>query len=276
MIINDIGDLTFLPISFFKTHEVYGGSQNPEKIFKSSGTTQQVRSQHMVKSLADYHQSCESCFAEFYGSIEDYRHIFFLPFYEKNPDSSLLSMTNYFLAKTKSNGSQYIKDLMQLPVVLDSFQQETILWTVTYGVMDMIEADIQLVHSNLKVIETGGSKGLREVPPRDVLHQTFEAMNPGVHIGSEFGMCELSSQAYFQDGVFRCPQSLFVCTTDLNDPFQITPFGQRGRLCFVDLNNLNTCSFIETEDLGIAHSEKSFEVLGRLYNSDLRGCNLMY
>jgi hypothetical protein len=43
----------------------------------------------------------------------------------------------------------------------------------------------------------------------------------------------------------------------------------------IDLANIHSCAFIETQDLGKAHQNGSFEVLGRIDNSDARGCNLL-
>lgn len=89
-------------------------------------------------------------------------------------------------------------------------------------------------------------------------------------------MTELLSQAYSTGrGIFRCPPWMRVMARDITDPFSYAGFGQTGALNIIDLANLYSCSFVATDDLGRVHEDGSFEVLGRLDNSDLRGCNLM-
>jgi hypothetical protein len=97
-------------------------------------------------------------------------------------------------------------------------------------------------------------------------------------IHSEYGMTELLSQAYSAgDGCFACPPWMRVLLRDTRDP--LTHFEGKtihtGGISIIDLGNLNSCSFIATEDLGRMLSETSFEVLGRFDSSDLRGCNLL-
>ena len=66
-----------------------------------------------------------------------------------------------------------------------------------------------------------------------------------------------------------------IICRELTDPFEKGLLYETGGINVIDLANWQTVSFIETEDLGKAYPNGSFEVVGRLDNSDVRGCNLM-
>lgn len=272
-----LSDLTFLPIQFFKSGKVYCGPSSAEVEFQSSGTTGQVRSRHGIWKLSAYHNRCKMCFSEAYGEVDKYRHLFFLPFYTENPHSSLISMAEYFIRLSESNGSRFLTDLSTIEAALGESAVPTVFWTVTFGAMDILEAGIRLEHPDLIFLETGGSKGQREILPRAELHRSLSALGKGLTVGSEYGMCELSSQCYYRDGRFRIPKGFKVVTSEIDDPFTLTHReGERGRVCILDTANLHSCSFIETEDVGRVWGDGSFLLEGRLDTAELRGCNLMY
>ena len=71
-------------------------------------------------------------------------------------------------------------------------------------------------------------------------------------VWSEYGMCELLSQAYAEGGpVYTPPPWMRVQAVDPYDPRQILPDGQPGLLAITDLANIHTVSSILTEDLGV-------------------------
>lgn len=95
-------------------------------------------------------------------------------------------------------------------------------------------------------------------------------------IHSEYGMAELTSQAYSSgNGIFRTPPWMRVMIRDFNNPFETLPAGRRGGINITDLANLHSCAFIETQDAGIAYPDGSFSVLGRMDRTQTRGCNLL-
>ena len=125
-------------------------------------------------------------------------------------------------------------------------------------------------------METGGMKGRRKELIRTELHDALKKGFGVEHIHSEYGMTELLSQAYSKgNGVFNCPPWMTVLTRDTEDALTIQEPGKTGGLNIIDLANVNSCSFIATQDLGRTHHDSSFEVIGRFDNSDIRGCNLM-
>ncbi len=66
-----------------------------------------------------------------------------------------------------------------------------------------------------------------------------------------------------------------ILARDTEDPLSLLPHNRVGGINVIDLANINSCSFIATQDLGKTHSNNTFEILGRFDNSDIRGCNLM-
>jgi len=125
-------------------------------------------------------------------------------------------------------------------------------------------------------METGGMKGRRKEMIREELHGQL-CKGFGVNaIHSEYGMTEMLSQAYSKgNGIFVCPPWLRIIARDPNDPMTLVTGGRAGGINVIDLANINSCSFIATQDLGRIYSDGSFEVLGRFDNSDIRGCNLL-
>jgi hypothetical protein len=88
-------------------------------------------------------------------------------------------------------------------------------------------------------------------------------------------MTELLSQAYSKgNGLFKCPPWMKVIVRDTDDPLTQAGENRTGGINIIDLANVNSCSFIATQDLGRVNGN-TFEVMGRFDNSDIRGCNLM-
>ena len=111
---------------------------------------------------------------------------------------------------------------------------------------------------------------------RDELHAILKKGFGVDSIHSESGMTELLSQAYSKgNGIFQTPPWMKILIRDTEDPLTLQKTGQTGGINVIDLANVNSCSFIATQDLGKIHRDGSFEVLGRFDHSDIRGCNLM-
>ena len=269
----------FLPISFFKNHMVKTGAWVPETHFTSSGTTGQQASSHPVRNLGFYLANSVRCFEFFFGKIQNYHFLALLPSYLERRDSSLVAMMDFFIRKSDSpfsgfylrNTTQLLEDLRKLK---DS-EKKTILWGVTFALLDLAER-YQPDLGHCLVFETGGMKGRREEITRPQLHKILSDGLGVKEIYSEYGMTELFSQAYSRGkNAFFCPPWMKVLARDLTDPFQKGLLNETGGINVVDLANQDSVAFIETEDLGKIDAAGSFEVLGRMDNSDARGCNLM-
>jgi hypothetical protein len=273
----EMNQIPFLPISFFKTHDVFIGDQ-PSTLFESSGTTMDVVSKHWVCNTGIYEESFLKCFQLFYGAPTDYCVIGLLPSYLERNHSSLVYMVDDLIKKSNHPDSGfYLDDFASLDKVLKKLalqKQKVWLIGVSFALIDFSAAFPQQLNNTI-IIETGGMKGRKQELTKMELH-TLLAKQFGVQkIHAEYGMTELLSQAYSHgDGVFTCPPWMKVLVSDEDDPTLLKSIG-RGVLHIIDLANIYSCSFIATQDLGEINEDGSFQVLGRLDASDRRGCSLL-
>ena len=277
--VNRLTDIPFLPISLFKSHTIITGNHTPKITFSSSGTTGQQTSSHHIIDPDFYTQNAISGFAHFYGPVENYCILALLPAYLERRGSSLVYMAKQFIQRSKYPASGfYLDDLKGLSQQLAHQQAEgipTLLIGVSFALMDLAEQFPQDL-SKITIMETGGMKGRRKEITRAALHQTLNTAFQTTKIHSEYGMTELLSQAYSQgDEWFDGGTTMRVLAREINDPFNYVKMGRTGVLNVVDLANVNSCSFVATEDLGQVDQDNRFRVLGRLDASDIRGCNLM-
>lgn len=274
--VKKVTEIPFLPISFFKYHKIKTGDWNESQVFLSSGTTGMERSSHFVKDIGLYHQSAKTAFEALYGTLSQYSLYALLPSYQQQGNSSLISMVNYFLQFTRTGSGYYLENDKHLIEKMSRDQGKKILIGVTYALMGLAEKGIQLPDATI-VMETGGMKGRGMELTREALHELFMGKLGNVSVHAEYGMTELFSQAYLHDQKgFRFPSWAQVFVRDMYDPFSYLSQEKTGGINIIDLANVHTCAFIETQDVGIKHSnENYFSVLGRFDNSDIRGCNLL-
>ncbi len=277
--ITDTKDIPFLPIQFFKSHTIVSQQSTSELVFSSSGTTGNNTSKHIVIDPSIYEKSYRGAFYNFYGNIEQYTILALLPSYLERQGSSLIYMVNDLIKRSKKTASGfYLDNLDELARVLknlDAKGEKVLLIGVSFALLDLVER-YSFKLKNAIVMETGGMKGRRKELIRADLH-TILCNGFGVSaIHSEYGMTELLSQAYSKgEGIFKCPPWMKVHTRDTEDPLQTLPHAKTGGVNVIDLANINSCSFIATQDLGKTFENETFEILGRYDHSDIRGCNLL-
>ena len=277
--VKSLTEIPFLPIQFFKSHQVLSSSAPVQQTFTSSGTTGMITSQHLITDTSWYEESYRKAFAQFYGSIEDYAVLALLPSYLDRQGSSLIYMVKDLIDSSNHPESDfYLNNYTELAtklIELDKSGQNVLLIGVTYALLDLIEIQ-KFELKNTIIMETGGMKGKRKEMIREELHQQL-CYGFGVsRIHSEYGMTELLSQAYsLGEGVFECPNWMYILIRDTEDALTYIETSKTGGINVIDLANYNSCSFIATQDLGKKYPNNSFEVLGRFDNSDIRGCNLM-
>lgn len=277
--VKSVKQIPYLPIAFFKSHQVLSTKDDVEIVFSSSGTTGMTPSKHLVTDVSIYEHSFNAAFEQFYGKIEDTCFLALLPSYLERDGSSLIYMVDSLIAQSKNAGSGYYlhnhDDLFKKLQEQKKSGQKTILIGVTYALLDFVE-QYEVDFSDLIVMETGGMKGKRREMVRAELHQILTAGFGIKTIHSEYGMTELLSQAYsYGNGIFHCPTWMKISLRDTNDPLTLVEMDKTGGINVIDLANINSCSFIATQDLGKCHPDGSFEVLGRFDNADIRGCNLL-
>lgn len=277
--VKSVAEIPFLPIQFFKSHDVVSSSEPVQITFTSSGTTGMATSRHMVTDLDYYDRSFQLAFSQFYGNIEDYAVLALLPSYLEREGSSLIYMVEDLIQRSNNPDSGfYLHNYDQLIAKLTSLDaagQNVLLIGVTYALLDLVEKqDFNL--KNTIIMETGGMKGRRREMIREELHEVLCKGFGVTEIHSEYGMTELLSQAYsLGNGIFECPPWMDIHIRDTEDALTYVDYGKNGGINVIDLANINSCSFIATQDLGKKYPNQSFEVLGRFDNSDIRGCNLM-
>ncbi len=273
--IQSITDIPFLPISFFKTHQIQYGNKH-QQLFKSSGTTGMQRSQHFVEDINQYEISIEKGFNQAFGNPKDYTYLALLPNYLEQGDSSLVYMVDYLMKQSKrAENGFYLNNFEALNDQLKQLQssdKKVMLIGVTYALLDFI-AEYPQQYPELTVLETGGMKGRKkEIIKEEVLDQLRKGFDID-HVHSEYGMTELLSQAYGIDNKYSFTPWMKILFRDPQDPFQLNV--NSGGINVIDLANIHSCAFIETMDLGRQITTDQFEVLGRFDHADLRGCNLM-
>lgn len=187
-------------------------------------------------------------------------------------------MMQHFIAKSESSHSGfYLNNVDQLVHDVHAVRNDakrTILWGVSFALLDLAENNPQNL-SHCLLFETGGMKGRRREIIREALHAILKNEFAVKTIYSEYGMTELLSQAYLVNERFKCPPWMKVIAREITDPFQKNLKSETGALNVIDLANWHSIAFIETEDLGRVYDDGSFDVLGRMDNTDVRGCNLM-
>lgn len=272
--VRSIGGIPFLPIGLFKTHEIYCGTRAPEAVFTSSATTGMTSSRHPMMSLALYERAFTEAFRTFYGDPRHLSLYALLPNYLRRKGSSLVYMADR-LIRACGSGGFYLDDCERLIADMAADPKPKILLGVSYALWDLAEQYAPKLTDTI-VMETGGMKGYREEISKEAFHKILCDAFGVDAIHSEYGMAELTSQAYSHGlNRFHCPKWMRVVARDINDPFCLLPAGQRGGLNIIDLANRWSCAFIQTEDAGIVRADGSFEIDGRIAHSDIRGCNLL-
>ena len=271
--------IPFLPIEFFKSKEVLSTTTLPEITFTSSGTTGSETSKHFVTDLSIYEQSYLKAFNHFYGDISDYCVLALLPSYLERTGSSLIYMVEDLIKKSNHPKSGFFlneyEQLQELILELQKTNTKILIIGVSFALLEFTE-QYQLSLKDAVIMETGGMKGRRKEIVRLELHQLLSQGFGVQQIHSEYGMTELLSQAYSKGkGAFDCPNWMKILVRDTEDPLTYLNTGKSGGINVIDLANINSCSFIATQDLGKMNQDGTFEIIGRFDNSDIRGCNLM-
>ena len=277
--VETVEQIPFLPLELFKSYDIQTGQWAPERMFRSSGTTGQTTSRHLLRDPDWYRAGARRAFARQYGPVENFCFLALLPSYLERNNSSLVFMAEDFISLSPYPQSGFylynVADLVK--VISDCLQNKipTVLLGVSFALLDLAEA-FPMPLEPVIVMETGGMKGRREELTREQLHEVLRDAFRLQHIHSEYGMTELLSQAYSpENGRFYAAPTMRVLAREAADPFAVRPRGQNGALNIIDLANVDTLSFIATDDLGRVAEDGSFEVTGRLDSSEIRGCNLM-
>ena len=275
-----LADIPFCPVSLFKSNDIKTGRWEPEKVFLSSGTTVMERSKHAVREVSFYHQNTAHIWQQYFEDLGEFDFVSLLPNYHENAASSLLSMVAYFMKHSRLGKEQfYLNDTDDLYRYLESSKEsrhKTILIGVSFALLSYLDLHAHKDMAHLIVIETGGMKRYREELTRSELHGRLLEGFQSALLCSEYGMTECLSQIYAIGGSqFKLNDRMRTLISDPSDPFCMLPLGRTGRVNIIDLANIDTLSFFATDDIGRMLDGEHVEILGRISNSDLRGCNYL-
>ncbi len=277
--VTTLEEIPFLPIELFKNHMVVTGfnPDDAEITFTSSGTTGSASSKHFVKDCSIYEKSFLKAFELFYDSAEECNIYALLPSYLERDGSSLIYMVDKLIERSYDGGFfLYNHDELLERIKNRDKTKKSILFGVSFALLDMAEKYSVDFNNEIIVMETGGMKGRRKELPRSELHSILSNALGVEKIASEYGMCECLSQSYSAgDGIFRSPAWMRIMIRDIHDPFKFIGDSKRGAVNIIDLANIYSCSFLQTRDIGISYTNGDFTIEGRLDNSDIRGCNLL-
>ncbi|MCY4561720.1 MAG: acyl transferase [Flavobacteriaceae bacterium] len=274
-----LSDIPFLPISFFRTHRIYGSHKPHQIVFESSGTTSEITSKHYIKNLTIYQRSCLKGFERSIGSISDYVLLALLPTYLERENASLVYMVDYLMKINQHPQSGFfLNDFSSLFVQLTELtkqKKKSLLFGLSSALLDFAQiCRCKLDYTT--VIETGGMKGKSKELTKAQLHHELKSLLGVSKVYSEYGMTELLSQAYSKgDNIFRPPPWMKIQIFDPTDPFTPLEINKTGAINIIDLANIDSCAFIATQDLGRLKNHTDFELIGRFDQGDLRGCNLL-
>ena len=278
--VNSVKDIPYLPVVFFKKKKIKSFKGKSKLFFSSSGTTSENLSTHHLNRIENYKESFNRCFKFFYGPLDDLTILALLPSYLKQKNSSLIFMMSELINETKKKESGfYLYNYEKLSKTID-FLEKNKRKSILIGIVPSLFSFGKLFPKKLNhtiIMETGGMKNIPVELTRKEIHQKLKGFFGVNSIHSEYGMTELLSQGYsVKNGVFKNPPWMKVFTYELNNPFKRTSIGKVGRLNIIDLANQDSCSFISTDDIGRSFNDCSYEVLGRVDNTDIRGCNLLF
>lgn len=277
--VENVSDIPYLPIEFFKNFDITSAQFEPALVFESSSTSGIGVSKHLVDTPQRYTDSFVKSFHFAFGNPSQYCHLALLPSYLERQHSSLVYQVDHFIKNSVYPQSAfYLSDMDALHHQLMNNEQAgipTVLWGVTYALLDLAERySMKLKHT--RIIETGGMKGRRKEITRYELHDILSKAFGVSEIGGEYGMTELLSQAYSSaNGIYHCPPQMRIIVREINDPFSKPLIARHGIVNVCDLSNIQSCAFIATSDLGKVYDNGEFEILGRVDYSDTRGCNLL-
>ncbi|MDO5616470.1 MAG: acyl transferase [Cruoricaptor ignavus] len=278
----EVQQIPFLPIEAFKNHLVLDKGFVPEHYFQSSGTTNiQTKSKHFIADFTLYEESIYRSFQQFIGNPKDYIFLGLLPNYSENPHSSLIYMVDFLMKESdKSENGYFLYNHQELLNLLEKLKdKKVLLFGVSFALLDFLDycetVSASISNSDLMIIETGGMKGRKDEMTKDELLLILKKGFATERIFSEYSMTELLSQAYSLGGnIYQTPNWMRILIRNTEDPFSFVEDGRTGAINIIDLANRHSCSFIATQDLGKAIG-KTFQVLGRIDHSDIRGCSLL-
>jgi hypothetical protein len=286
-----------LPTSVFKAYEVSSiPAVERARVFHSSGTTGQIPSRHFhsVESLSVYEASLLPWFQNHFFAAQPAPMKLLLLTPEVAPHSSLVHMLttvrrhfgapdSLFTGRLENDGAWNLDLEQTLAAVREAVRENRPL-----GILGTAFSFVQLLDhlqsaakrfalpKGSRIMETGGYKGRTRIVPKVQLRKMLAKFLgvPPAQILAEYGMSELSSQAYDDaSGVFHFPPWARISVIS-PETGAVLGEGETGLLRVFDLANIASIMSVQTEDLAMRRGD-AFELLGRAATAEPRGCSLL-
>jgi phenylacetate-coenzyme A ligase PaaK-like adenylate-forming protein len=285
-------DVPALPTNAFKQLEVTSVVPGERTtIFLSSGTTQQDRSSHFhsLDSLHIYEESLWNWFSHLFESkLPNTDLVILTPEAQTAPNSSLAHMFGTIANRTAGRGKflgiidedkLWQIDFQRLLSTLQNAHRPVAIFGTAFLFVNLLD-ELDRLSTKLSlpplswILETGGYKGrTREIPKAELHHLLKDRLGVS-EIFAEYGMSELSSQAYAsEDGLFRFPP---WARAQIISPAtgREANAGERGLIRIFDLANIWSVMAVQTEDVGIKVDD-GIQLRGRADAAEARGCSLL-
>lgn len=249
--------------------------------FTTSGTTQETKGQHHFPSLKNYEQSIIQCWEQL-SLPKPENCIFLTPKPEDSPNSSLAHMmgvldTTYSATSIWAINHDGGLNIQAIKEAQTSEQPIALLGTALafLHLFENLSAPLDLPTGSW-AMETGGYKGTQTSLNKEELYEMFHRYL-GIKentIINEYSMTELSSQFYTQ-GIGKKHTGPSWTRIRVIDPVtgKDAPKGGLGYLVIYDLANVHSVMAIRTQDIAIAHDDRSFTLIGRDPSALPRGCS---
>lgn len=282
-------EIPTVPTLAFETQELH--ADEPKEVFRSSGTRGQDRSVHFHPYPELYRKVVDATFPErCLPGPAPVPMLSLIPTREQAPDSSLAFMTDHVLDRWGHEESltAFGDRGVKVPAArswLGSRQRSgapVLILATSLALDDLLRAlERRFLHFRLPpgslLFETGGFKGRqRELSPAEQLGRVEEFLGiPGDRVVREYGMTELTSQAYATPPALQIyePPPWMRVRALAPESLEELPPGESGLLAFLDLANIGSAIHLLTEDLGTVVGG-GFRLHGRASDADLRGCSL--
>jgi len=277
----DTNTIPAISTSAFRDYEITSLSETDRPfVFYSSGTTGQTPSRHYhnLESSRLYEHSLETAFTKYLPPSP--RTFSLTPPPAEAPHSSLVHMMNVVQSQPIFTGTVTPQgwQVNTEPTVrqLRTADAPATIMGTAFSFVQLCDAiEPMKLPAGSRVMETGGYKNQSRELPKAELHAlitaTLDVAAENIHC--EYGMCELSSQAYaIGTGLFRFPHWARARIVSPENSAEVA-IGETGLLEIIDLANVRSALAIRTADLAVRHAD-GFELLGRSADAEPRGCSL--
>jgi hypothetical protein len=279
-------EIPAMPQQVFKRATLFAhGTTRPGAIYATSGTTTGEPGRQHLLDTSIYRAACVEGArrAGFLAGEPDFH--FIAPSPRQAPQSSLSAMFGFWARASRTGRARFSMKRADFAVLRDDLRRArrpVALCGTAFGFVHFLDFLAETQDGPLplprgsRLLETGGFKGRsREIPKPELYAQLAETFGvPDGAIWNEYGMSELSSQAYARGthGLHAVPPWARVLVVDPATGREVAP-GREGLVRWLDLANVDSVLALQTLDRA-ERTARGFRLMGRLPRTEPRGCSL--